>query len=162
VTSTTWIDEFPARIAELDGAHLRRKRRVVTPEDGARLLVDGQSMLAFCSNDYLGLAQHPELIDAACAGARAFGVGSGASPMVSGHSAANAALEQELAAFVQLPRALYFYAGYATNISRWRPAVAREDPSRRACRPGRAGRGAGAKPGAAQAGHHGCGVQHGW
>jgi len=116
-TNPSWIDEFPARIAELDRAHLRRKRRVVTPEDGARLQVDGQTLLAFCSNDYLGLAGHPELIQAACAGARAFGVGSGASPMVSGHSAANAALEQELAAFVQLPRALYFYAGYATNIS---------------------------------------------
>jgi len=115
-TTPSWIDEFPARIAQLDGAHLRRKRRVVVPEDGARLQVDGQSMLAFCSNDYLGLAGHPKLVAAACAGARNFGVGSGASPLVSGHSAANAALEQELAAFVQLPRALYFYAGYATNI----------------------------------------------
>ena len=116
MTSPSWIDEFPARIAELDRAHLRRVRRVVVPEDGARLQVDGRSMLAFCSNDYLGLAGHPELVEAACAGARAFGVGAGASPLVSGHSAANAALERELAAFVQLPRALYFYAGYATNI----------------------------------------------
>lgn len=115
-TSASWIDEFPQRIAELDRAHLRRRRRVVLPELGARLQVDGQSLLAFCSNDYLGLANHPELIEAACAGARQFGVGSGASPLVSGHSAANEALEQELAAFVQLPRALYFYAGYATNI----------------------------------------------
>ena len=112
----SWIDEFPARIAELDHAHLRRRRRVVVPEVGAYLQVDGQSLLAFCSNDYLGLATHPDLIEAACAGAHQFGVGSGASPLVSGHSAANKALEQELAAFVQLPRALYFYAGYATNI----------------------------------------------
>ncbi|NPC57103.1 8-amino-7-oxononanoate synthase [Caenimonas soli] len=115
-TSPSWIDEFPARIAELDRVHLRRKRRVVVPEGGARLQVDGQSMLAFCSNDYLGLAGHPALVEAACAGARAFGVGSGASPLVSGHSMANAALEEELARFTQLPRALYFYAGYATNI----------------------------------------------
>ncbi|WP_296447802.1 8-amino-7-oxononanoate synthase [Rhodoferax sp. UBA5149] len=115
-TPSSWIDEFPARIAELDHAHLRRRRRVVLPDGGARLRVDGQSVLAFCSNDYLGLAGHPELIAAACAGAREFGVGSGASPLVSGHSAANEALEQELAAFVQMPRALYFYAGYATNI----------------------------------------------
>ncbi len=115
-TAPSWIDEFPARIAELDCAHLRRKRRVVVPEEGARLRVDGRSMLAFCSNDYLGLAGHPELIAAACAGANEFGVGSGASPLVSGHSAANEALEQELARFTQLPRALYFYAGYATNI----------------------------------------------
>ena len=115
-TPPSWIDEFPARIAELDRAHLRRRRRVVLPDGGARLQVDGQSLLAFCSNDYLGLANHPALIEAACAGARQFGVGAGASPLVSGHSAANEALELELAAFVQLPRALYFYAGYATNI----------------------------------------------
>ncbi len=115
-TSPSWIDEFPQRIAELDRAHLRRRRRVVLPEQGARLQVDGQSLLAFCSNDYLGLANHPKLIEAACIGARQFGVGSGASPLVSGHSAANETLEHELATFVQLPRALYFYAGYATNI----------------------------------------------
>ncbi len=114
--SPSWIDEFPSRIAALDHAHLRRKRRAVVPGGGAQLQVDGQSMLAFCSNDYLGLAGHPELVEAACAGARAFGVGSGASPLVSGHSAANAALEEDLARFTQLPRALYFYAGYATNI----------------------------------------------
>jgi len=88
---------------------------VVQPAGGARLLVDGQPMLAFCSNDYLGLAAHPALAEAAREATHRFGVGSGGSPLVSGHSAANAALEQELAAFVQLPRALYFYAGYATN-----------------------------------------------
>ena len=113
--TTSWLDEFPARMAELDQAHLRRQRRVVTPDSGARLKVNGQSMLAFCSNDYLGLATHPALVQAACGGAQAYGVGSGGSPLVSGHSAANAALEHELAAFVGLSRALYFYAGYATN-----------------------------------------------
>ena len=113
--TTSWLDEFPARMTELDQAHLRRQRRVVTPDSGARLKVNGQGMLAFCSNDYLGLATHPALVQAACAGAHAYGVGSGGSPLVSGHSAANAALEHELAAFVGLGRALYFYAGYATN-----------------------------------------------
>src|SRR3990167_155920 len=107
----SWLDEFPARIAALDDSHLRRRRRVVLPERGARLQVDGQSMLAFCSNDYLGLANHPALIEAACAGAQRFGVGAASSPLVSGHSATNEALEQALAAFVGLPRALYFYAG---------------------------------------------------
>ncbi len=114
--TSSWLDEFPARVAELDRAHLRRQRRVVVPESGARLSIDGHSMLAFCSNDYLGLAAHPALVQAACAGAQAYGVGAGASPLVSGHSAANEALERELAAFVGLPRALYFYAGYTTNI----------------------------------------------
>jgi len=57
------------------------------------------------------------LVAAACSGARGFGVGSGGSPMVNGHSTANAALEADLARFVRLPRALYFYAGFATNAS---------------------------------------------
>ena len=113
----SWLDEFPARLQELDRAHLRRQRRVITPGGGARLNVDGHPLLAFCSNDYLGLARHPRLVQAACEAAQAYGVGSGASPMVSGHSAANAALEHELAVFVGLPQALYFYAGFATNIS---------------------------------------------
>jgi len=114
--NSSWLAEFPARIAELDRTHLRRRRRVVVPEDGAHLQIDGQRMLAFCSNDYLGLAGHPALVQAACDGARAFGVGAAASPLVSGHSAANEALEHELARFVGQSRALYFYAGYATNI----------------------------------------------
>jgi 8-amino-7-oxononanoate synthase len=113
----TWLAEFDTRLAELDAAHLTRRRRVVVPERGARLTVNGRSMLAFCSNDYLGLATAPSLKAAVHAAVETYGVGAGASPMVSGYSAANAALEEELAAFVQLPRALYFYAGYATNAS---------------------------------------------
>ncbi len=115
----SWLDDIPARLAELDAARLRRSRRATAPlqgaASGAHMEVDGHPMLAFCSNDYLGLAGHPTLVRAACAGAQAFGVGSGGSPLVSGHSTANAALEEQLARFVQLPRALYFYAGYATN-----------------------------------------------
>ena len=113
----SWLDEIPDRLADLDAAHLTRRRREVVPADGAWLMVDGRRMLAFCNNDYLGLSQHPRLRDAAIAGALRYGVGSGASPMVSGHSEANAALERELAEFVDLERALYFYAGYATNAS---------------------------------------------
>jgi 8-amino-7-oxononanoate synthase len=113
----SWLDEIPARLAALDAAHLTRRRREVRPADGASLWVDGRRLLAFCSNDYLGLSQHPSLKAAAIAGVQRFGVGSGASPMVSGHSEANAALERELAEFVGLDRALYFYAGYATNAS---------------------------------------------
>lgn len=113
---TSWLDEFSEKLARLDTAHLRRKRRVVTAEHGAYLNVDGEQLLAFCSNDYLGLARHPNLIAAACATALSSGVGASASPLVTGHSAENDDLERELAVFVGLPRALYFYAGYATNI----------------------------------------------
>jgi 8-amino-7-oxononanoate synthase len=113
----TWLDDFDTRLAEHAAAHLTRTRRVVVPEAGARMSVNGRSMLAFCSNDYLGLSAHPALRAAVHHAVDTYGVGAGASPMVSGYSAANAALEAELADFVQLPRALYFYAGYATNAS---------------------------------------------
>jgi len=113
----SWLHELEGRLAELDTQALRRQRRTVRPEAGARLTVDGQSLLAFRNNDYLGLAQHPALKAAVHAAVDVYGVGAGASPMVSGHSAANAALERELADAVQLPRALYFYAGYTTNAS---------------------------------------------
>jgi 8-amino-7-oxononanoate synthase len=111
----TWLNEFDERLAALDTQQLRRRRHAVAPQAGARLSVDGESLLAFCSNDYLALANDPALIAAVHAAVDVWGVGSGASPMVSGHSVANAALELELAEAVQLPRALYFYAGYAAN-----------------------------------------------
>ena len=113
----SWLDEIPERLAALQAAHLTRRRRPTRPADGAALWVDGRRLLAFCSNDYLGLSQVDALKAAATAGVQRYGVGSGASPMVSGHSEANAALELELAEFAGLERALYFYAGYATNAS---------------------------------------------
>src|SRR3954463_6032219 len=97
---SSWLDDLPAQLDALEAAHLTRRRRRVRPAGGAWLWVDGQRMLAFCSNDYLGLSQHPALVEAPRAAADRYGVGSGASPMVSGHSEANAALEDELAAFV--------------------------------------------------------------
>jgi 8-amino-7-oxononanoate synthase len=114
-TASSWLDEIPAQLGALEDAHLTRRRRSVRPAGGASLWVDGRRMLAFCSNDYLGLSQHPQLVEAAVSAIGRYGIGSGASPMVSGHSEANAALERELAEFVGLPRALYFYAGYSTN-----------------------------------------------
>lgn len=113
----SWLDDLPQQLAALDAQQLLRTRRTVAPQQGAHILVDGQPLLQFCSNDYLGLAGHPALAEAACTAAWDFGVGSGGSPMVNGHSTANAALEADLARFVQLPRALYFYAGFATNAS---------------------------------------------
>lgn len=114
MTTQAW--DLDADLAALDAAHLRRKRRVVERYDGARLTVDGRTMLAFCSNDYLGLAQHPAIVAAARDGAARWGLGATASPLVCGHSAAHEALERELAAFVGMPRALYFYAGFAANV----------------------------------------------
>ena len=110
------LSDFDSRLAALDAAQLRRTRRVVEAVDGPRLRVDGTALLSFCSNDYLGLTQHPALVEAAQRAAASYGVGAGASPLVSGQTAAHAMLELELASFVGLPRALYFHAGYAANV----------------------------------------------
>lgn len=120
---------FDQELAQLRAAHLARQRRQVMPlkapadlsDDeealrGTHYLIDGQARLSFGSNDYLGLSQHPALIAAAQQAAARYGVGATASPLVCGHSPAHEALELELAALVGLPRALYFYAGYAANV----------------------------------------------
>lgn len=111
------LADLQAQLARLDAAHLRRRRAVVEVIDGPRLQArDGPPLLSFCSNDYLGLAQHPALIQAAQEAAARYGVGAGASALVSGHSAVHDALENELAAFVDMPHALSFGSGYLANI----------------------------------------------
>jgi len=95
--------------------HLYRRRRVVLGPQGPELVVDGKPMLGFCSNDYLGLANHPDVIAAMQRGAEQYGVGGGAAHLVSGHSAAHHALEEELAEFTGRPRALLFSTGYMAN-----------------------------------------------
>ncbi len=94
---------------------LYRSRRITSGPQGPELVVDGRSMLAFCSNDYLGLANHPEVIAAMQRGAEEYGVGGGAAHLVTGHSAAHHALEEELAEFTHRPRALLFSTGYMAN-----------------------------------------------
>ncbi len=94
---------------------LYRRRRVVLGPQGPELVVDGRPMLGFCSNDYLGLANHPDVIVAMQRGAEQYGVGGGAAHLVSGHSAAHHALEEELAEFTGRPRALLFSTGYMAN-----------------------------------------------
>jgi len=120
---------FAIELAALSQAHLHRARRqvapVVPPADlspeqehlrGTTYVIDGQTRLSFGSNDYLGLSQHPALIQAAQEAAAKYGVGATASPLVCGHSPAHEAMEQELAAMVGLPRAVSFVAGYAANV----------------------------------------------
>ena len=88
---------------------------MVEAKDGPHLRVDGQPVLSFASNDYLGLAQHPALIRAAQEAAAQYGVGTSGSAMITGHEAPHEALEHELAAFVGRARALYFGSGYMAN-----------------------------------------------
>ncbi len=97
-------------------AHLYRSRRQVSCAQSPELQVDGRTLLGFCSNDYLGLAAHPEVIAALQRGASQYGAGSGAAHLVIGHSTAHHALEEELADFTGRPRALLFSTGYMANI----------------------------------------------
>lgn len=86
-----------------------------TPQ-GAEIVIDGARYLSFCSNDYLGLANHPHMITALKEGADKYGVGSGASHLVTGHQRPHHELEEALAAFTQRPRALLFSTGYMANL----------------------------------------------
>ena len=104
------------QLAELERRGLRRRRLVRQGPQGPRIVADGREVLAFCSNDYLGLASHPRIVEAAIEAASRYGVGEGASHLLSGHSAAHERLETKLAEFMQMPRALLFSTGYQANI----------------------------------------------
>ena len=116
-----------ADLARLDTQALRRRRRVLDSPQSARVTVDGRAYVAFCSNDYLGLAASPELARAACEGVAQYGVGAGASHLVLGHSTAHERLEAALAAFTRTPRALLFSTGYMANLGAVTALVGRDD-----------------------------------
>jgi len=115
------IDDVRARLDELASHSLTRQRRTAETPCAPRQVVDGRDMLAFCSNDYMGLAAHPRVVEALREGAALYGAGSGASHLVSGHSRAHALLEERLAAFeaphLESSRALYFCTGYMANLA---------------------------------------------
>ena len=108
-------------LTELDTQLLRRKIRSVDSPCGTRIQIGGRELQAFCSNDYLGLANHPNLIAALSEGAQRFGVGSGASHLISGHQTIHDVLEEKLAQTQALSipnaKALFFSTGYLANIS---------------------------------------------
>jgi 8-amino-7-oxononanoate synthase len=106
---------------------LYRQRTNVTSGCGAKLQVDGRSLVNFCSNDYLGLAGHPAIAAALKSGADTYGTGSGASHLISGHSAAHQQLEEQLAEFTGRPRALLFSTGYMANMGVINALVGRHD-----------------------------------
>lgn len=121
------LDDIRARLDELDGEHLRRVRRITDSPCSPQLRLDGRQMLAFASNDYLGLASHPDLCEALRAGLLEWGGGSGASHLVSGHSRAHERLEAALADFVGMPAAIGFSTGYMANIAVMPALVGRGD-----------------------------------
>ncbi|WP_027896182.1 8-amino-7-oxononanoate synthase [Zestomonas thermotolerans] len=119
--------DLAARLAERRAARLFRQRPLLDSPQGPEVVVDGQPLLAFCSNDYLGLANHPEVIRALRDGAERWGVGGGASHLVIGHSAPHHQLEEALAEFTGRPRALLFSTGYMANLAAVTALVGRGD-----------------------------------
>ena len=108
-------------------ASLYRSRILVEEGRYPEILVDGQRLLAFCSNDYLGMAHHPQLIKALQDAAGRHGVGSGAAQLVTGYSSPHRALEEELAEFTGRSRALLFSTGYMANLGLVSALVGRTD-----------------------------------
>lgn len=110
------LNQIRAQLDALQAQKLLRKRRIVDGPQGPEMDVDGRRYLAFCNNDYLGLANHPALHAAAQAGLDKYGVGAGASALISGHTSVVEELECTLAEFVGMPRALHFSTGYMANM----------------------------------------------
>jgi 8-amino-7-oxononanoate synthase len=116
-----YIDHFNHLLGDLEQQSLKRTLKICDSASAPVMTIDGQAMLTFCSNDYLGLANHPELAKAITEGLHLFGSGSGASHMISGHHRPHDDLEKALAktqeAFIPEVRALFFSTGYMANLA---------------------------------------------
>ena len=111
--------DFPVlagRLQTIAEKGLYRVRRIVESSQGVELQMDGRKLLNFCSNNYLGLANHPAVVKAFKKGAEEFGVGSGSAHLISGHARVHHELEEELAEFTGRERALLFSTGYMANL----------------------------------------------
>jgi 8-amino-7-oxononanoate synthase len=110
------MSEIQERLAELERLGLDRRLRMVSGPQGPRVLLDEKPVLLLCSNNYLGLADHPKVREAAAAAAMRWGVGAGASRLVSGTMTIHARLEQRLAAFEGSEACVLFGSGYLANL----------------------------------------------
>jgi 8-amino-7-oxononanoate synthase len=113
---TSPFSQLASDLDDIARQGLYRSRRVIASPQSINLDIDGRNVVNFCSNDYLGLANHSDVVNAFKAGVDRYGVGSGSAHLVCGHSAAHHALEEELAAFTGRDRALLFSTGYMANI----------------------------------------------
>lgn len=123
----TGFSALPAALQQLQEQDLYRQRRLIESPQGTQVKVDGALKLNFCSNDYLGLANHPAVVQAFQQAANQWGVGSGAAHLVCGHSLEHHALEAELAEFTGRDRALLFSTGYMANLGVIAALVGRGD-----------------------------------
>ena len=121
------LSDFNAQLSELAQADQLRVRRIVDGPQDAALVVDGKRVLNYASNDYLGLANHPRVVEAAMRALKRYGLGAGASHMVSGHMRAHHELEEKLSDYMGLSKALLFSSGYAANLGILTALVGRGD-----------------------------------
>jgi 8-amino-7-oxononanoate synthase len=119
--------DLASRLEARRAGGLYRRRQVIDGPQGASVCIDGREYLSFCSNDYLGLANHPDVVAAFHRGLDEYGAGSGAAHLVTGHTRAHHELEEELACFVRRPRALLFSTGYMANLGAIAALVGRGD-----------------------------------
>ena len=124
---TDLLTRLAAQTQQREQAGLRRRLQTVTHADGMWLERNGRRLLSFCSNDYLGLAQHPSLVDALKRAADSDGVGSGSAHLICGHRNAHAALEEALAEWTGRERALLFSTGYMANLGVMQALLTRDD-----------------------------------
>jgi 8-amino-7-oxononanoate synthase len=110
------VIELQQRLDELESEGLRRRTRVISGPQGPHVVVDGRPALLLCSNNYLGLADHPRVREAAAEAALTWGVGAGASRLVSGTMTVHRELEERLAEFKCTDAALLFGSGYLANV----------------------------------------------
>ncbi len=114
-------------LVQRNANHLYRTRRISDGPQQPEMVIDGKQVIAFCSNDYLGLANHPDVRTALIKGVETYGAGSGAAHLINGHCRAHHALEEELAAFTGYPRALLFSTGYMANLGLAQALVGKGD-----------------------------------
>lgn len=119
--------DLDAELRERRARGLYRQRRLLDGGQKPRQVVDGREVVAFCSNDYLGLAAHPKVAAAFRKAVGTYGVGAGAAHLVNGHTRAHHQLEEELAAFMNRERALLFSTGYMANLGVAQALVGRGD-----------------------------------
>ena len=128
VISKPSLDQWLASAAsERRDNHLQRRRRTLVPSGQMQVVENKHALINFSSNDYLGLSQDPDLAAAAAKGASQFGVGSGASALVTGYQSVHEALERELADFLERDRVLLCSSGYQANLAVLGALASRQD-----------------------------------
>ncbi|MEJ2042278.1 MAG: 8-amino-7-oxononanoate synthase [Reinekea sp.] len=121
------FSDIPDLLAEREASHLLRRRVELQSAQSVTPVIDGKLYLSFCSNDYLGLANHPVIAERMKAAIDDYGVGAGASHLIDGHHAEHEQLERELATFCKREAALVFSTGYMANLGVMSALMARQD-----------------------------------